>query len=96
VVFSNDYAYGGFFPSLALGDAAGFSGVLTDLFAGASIDFLGLDVTAASASGTTLMLDLSGGGTLDLGLGGPLSAGLGFDLSPDGSGGTELTVVSGH
>jgi hypothetical protein len=77
---------------LALGDAAAFAGVLEGLRAGEMIDFLGLDVTSAKASGTTLAIGEAGGATLDLKLASPLPAGTGLVLTSDQHGGTDLQV----
>ena len=93
VVLSNDDAQMGLFPTLSLGDMAQFRGTLTGLFAGAKIDFLGRDVTTATATNKTLVLDIAGGATFDLALDAPLAPGLGLALMPDGTGGTDLTVV---
>jgi hypothetical protein len=78
---------------LALGDASGFDGVL-DLQPVSTIDFLGLDLTAASLNGTTLQVTEAGGATLNYTLGAPLE-GAQLVLNTDNHGGTDLLVVPG-
>ena len=78
--------------TLALADARGFAGVLTAITAGASIDFLNLDITAAHAAGTILGIDLAGGGTLDLSLGALIASHATLSLTSDNHGGTDLTL----
>jgi hypothetical protein len=78
--------------SLLLGDATGFSGLLSGLAAGDLIDFQKLDVTAASASPTTLALTLAGSGVLDIGLGTAIAPGTSLNLQSDGAGGTDLLL----
>jgi hypothetical protein len=80
--------------TLALGDASAFSGIIDCVQAQTSIDFLKLDVTSATSSGTTLAIGLQNGTTIDLTLGAPLPAGIALQLAPDGHGGTDLHFIA--
>ena len=85
--------FNGFFgpATLALGDASAFDGTLAGLGSLAIIDFLNLDVTAASSQADTLNATTSTEGVLSLAISSPLPSGTGFILSSDHAGGTDLT-----
>jgi hypothetical protein len=76
--------------TLVLGDVAGFGGALAGLAVGDAVDFLGLDVSRAQASGAGLEMGLSNGATFDLALDAALT-GVSLRLVHEG-GGTELVV----
>jgi hypothetical protein len=87
---SVDFAGSG--ATLALGDTPGFAGVLDGLGAASTLDFLNLDVTSASASGTTLTIQPATGPALHLTLGAPLASGTTLALTSDDNGGTDLLI----
>jgi hypothetical protein len=91
VASSQTIAFLGSPASLLLGHAMVFSGMLDGLAPRDSIDFLHLEVTSASTSGTTLDIGLAGGSVLDLAMGAPLT-GVSFGLAGDGNSGTILTL----
>jgi fibronectin-binding autotransporter adhesin len=80
--------------TLALGSASTFSATLAGLHPTSTIDFLHTNIASASASGTTLTLDLTGGGTLSLKLSAALPSSDVLKLSSDGHGGTDLLITT--
>jgi hypothetical protein len=77
---------------LALGDANAFAGILQGLGSASTLDFLKMDVTSATVSGTTLIIQPATGPALHLTLAAPLPTGTTLQLTSDNNGGTDLLV----
>jgi hypothetical protein len=76
--------------TLKLANPAAFASTLTNWSYGDTIDLMGTNAASAQITGNTLVVNISGGGTLDYNLANP-SAGR-LVLASDGAGGTNITL----
>jgi hypothetical protein len=72
-----------------------FTGTLSGLAIGDTIDFAKADVTTASIAGNTLTVTFADNSTENIALAGPLPAGDFLQTQIDGAGGSELVVAPG-
>ena len=90
---SQDFDFAGSSGTLLLENPSTFSGTISNFVAGDTIDLVGVSATGATlnTSGTTLNVELNGGGTLALNVA-SVQSNQGFAAISDGAGGSDIVV----